>query len=72
MESASVIKLQEAGYSFLRVDEKRDDTNKTVSYIIKISSEFGSWRKLNELPTKAATKRELERLVEKKELKYLF
>jgi hypothetical protein len=72
MESDSVIKLQKAGYSFLRVEERTDDKTKKVRYIIKYSNEFGSWKKLNEYPSKAATKRELDRLIKDENLKYLF
>lgn len=64
MEKQSVIKLQKAGYIFLRVDE-RDN-----AIIIKYSDDFGVWETLEKCKSKAACKRRLMELVETD--KYLF
>ncbi len=71
MEKPSVIKLQEAGYSFLRVDEKWNVDNQPKKYVIKFSNEFGIWKNLKECKTKAETRRELDRLLNDENLKYL-
>jgi hypothetical protein len=64
MEKRSVIKLQEAGYIFLRVDEREE------GIIIKYSDDFGVWKTLEKCKSKAACKRRLNELV--KTDKYLF
>ena len=69
MEKASVIKLLDAGFVFLRVDDKSIAGND--KHIIKYSDDFGVWKKLGEYPTMAACKRELEKLISENP-KYLF
>jgi hypothetical protein len=64
MEKKSVTKLQDAGYIFLRVDEREDAIR------IKYSDEFGVWKTLEKFKTKAACRRKLDALLE--EDKYLF
>ena len=68
MEKSSVVKLQNAGYTFLRPVEFPNANN---MYVIKSSSEFGVWRKLGEFKSKAEMFREINRLINKSNLKYL-
>ncbi|MDR0677694.1 MAG: hypothetical protein LBF57_03415 [Holosporaceae bacterium] len=56
--------MQEAGYIFLRVDEREE------GIIIKYSDDFGVWKTLEKCKSKAACKRRLNELV--KTDKYLF
>jgi len=71
MGKASIEKLMEAGYSFLKVWEREVENGKK-EYVIKIASEYGTWRFLNVLTSKTATRKELDRLVSKTNSKYLF
>jgi hypothetical protein len=68
MESKSVIKLQEAGYVFLRVEERKEDGKKI--YIIKQSKQFGSWTYLERCKSMAACDRRMKELLN--EDKYLY
>ena len=72
MEKQSVEKLLSAGYVFLRTEDSTNTKcDEGVKYVIKCSSDFGNWRKHSEYTTKAARKRELERLVQGNN-KYLY
>jgi hypothetical protein len=64
MYNDSVIKLQKAGYVFLR---KRDYQvgSEQMSYGIVQSKEFGKWTLVEKFPTKAARKRRLLELSKK-------
>ena len=62
MTKQSTIKLQEAGYVFVRVDERERDGKK--KYIIKESSDHGVWKFLEVFETKAACERRLKELEE--------
>jgi hypothetical protein len=58
MYNASVVKLQKAGYIFLRERDIRG-RNERINYAIMQSKEFGSWTLLETFTTKAARKRRL-------------
>jgi hypothetical protein len=64
MQNKSVIKLQKAGYIFLRLQDQEG------VYIIKYSDSFGAWKTLEKFKTKASRLRRLNELLE--EEKYLF
>jgi hypothetical protein len=63
MNKKSVIKLQEAGYIFIR---ERDITGRDgrMIYAIMQSQEFGSWTLLEKFETKAARMRRITELCE--------
>ena len=63
MTSTSVIKLQKAGYSFIRVQEDTDKDGKK-KYIIKQSTTFGAWTHFDTCVSKAACERMLKELDE--------
>jgi len=75
MRKTSIQKLQAAGYSFLRLEVNKQAAALLIdkpAAIIKVSSEFGVWRNLNQFNTIAEAEKELKRLVEKENLKYLY
>ena len=69
LEKSSIEKLYNDGYSFLRLEIKK---NKPFPAIIKISSKFGSWRKLSEFKFISDANKEISRLVASEKLKYLY
>jgi len=69
MEKASVIKLQEAGYVFIRPQDYEGKSGKK-KYAIKQSGEFGVWKILEFFDTKAARERAIKQLVELNNILY--
>lgn len=64
MERRSTEKLQKRGFILLRTEDSSNTKSAAgVKYIIKQSSSLGSWRKLEEFPTKAARERRLKELL---------
>jgi hypothetical protein len=62
MDNTSIIKLQEAGYIFLR---PRDiETKAGMNYAIMQSREFGAWSMLEKCATKADRARRMKELSE--------
>jgi hypothetical protein len=53
MTKKSVVKLQDAGYEFLRLRTEEDKSGKTKRCIYQ-SKEFGTWKKIAEFATKKA------------------
>jgi len=63
MTKQSVEKLQDAGYVFIRMEERVGNDGKK-KHIIKQSAEFGVWKNLETFDTRAACMRRLRELDE--------